>query len=83
MTLNSKQITTKYKQIAKAPHHKFVFVGEHNAENEPDGLCKYITERGHIVIANINRRVEKNGWAISFIGEKNQISLGHYKDNTR
>ena len=60
---------------------RYVFMGQCDEANKPNGFCRLIDEEGTIHEGMYTPAGRKDGWHISFNGESGLISLGVYKDN--
>ena len=75
--------TTKFKLIETKLGKKFAFIGQHNKENEPEGLIRCINSTGNIYEGVFTKDLKINGFCVCTIGHRNMIYLGWYKNNLR
>ena len=49
----------------------------------PNGFCRVILFNGNIIEGNITPNMWLNGFCIIYIGKKNKIQMGWYKNNLK
>jgi len=79
--LNERPMTTEYKPVGIAEDNKYGFIGEYNGSKQLSGFGRCFNQNGVITEGTMGFDTRKNGWAISFNGNTNQISTGWYVNN--
>ena len=63
----------------------YAFTGQYNDDEhiEPKGFIRVINDNGSITEGIHKEDGKRNGWCITFVGFKNIINWGWYKDNLK
>ena len=71
--LSDKPFTKDYTEITDGKGKNYVFIGQINDKNEPDGFIRCINQSGNIYEGNFTPQMKLNGFCVSYIGNKEEI----------